>query len=154
MGLTGGGFIALLFLVVALLFAFTVWWWPRGARSGPGAIAARIGLFAGTQAITLLAVLVAVNAHFEFYSGWDDLFATNAAPAKIKHVMAKAGGPVKQIDTATIKRIGGAAAKRDPAVSGATEEYRFQGQETGLAAESYVLLPPQYYQPAYAKTRF
>jgi S-formylglutathione hydrolase FrmB len=154
MGLTGGGFIALLFLVVAVLFVFTVWWWPRGARSGPVPVAARIGLLVGTQGVTLLAVLVAVNAHFEFYSGWDDLFATNAAPAKIKHVMAKAGGPVKQIDTATIKRIGTAAAKRDPAVSGATEEYRFQGQATGLSAETYVLLPPQYYQPAYARTRF
>ncbi|WP_131742250.1 alpha/beta hydrolase [Actinomadura roseirufa] len=174
MGLTGGGFIALLFFLMAALVAFTVWWWPRGAgptagpapagaasdRSAPARatlvrlVLARLGLLVLTQAVALLAVLVAVNAHFEFYSGWDDLFALNAGSAKIKSVRARAGHGAPLAAALPVKRLGPRGPGHEPAKTGALEEYRFRGPETGLDADSYVLLPPQYFQPAYARRRF
>jgi S-formylglutathione hydrolase FrmB len=150
-GLTGGGFIGLLFLAVAALVAFTVWWWPRVSRSGTRAVLARLGLLALTQVAVLMAVLAAVNAHFEFYSGWDDLFATNAGAAQIKRVEARAGKAAPPLAAITVRRL---SRKGDPAKVGALEEYRFRGAETGLDADSYVLLPPQYFQPTFAQRRF
>ncbi|MBW8483963.1 alpha/beta hydrolase [Actinomadura parmotrematis] len=153
-GLTGSWFIGTLFLLVLALGTVTVARWPRLGGRGVRPVLARTGLLAAVQAAALLAVLTAVNAHFEFYAGWDDLFGTNAAPGRIQRAEARAGH-VPAVAALSIHRLappGGAG--RDPRKAGALEELRFTGASTGLPADGYVLLPPEYFQPAYAARRF
>ncbi|MCW2903754.1 MAG: putative esterase [Streptosporangiaceae bacterium] len=154
MGLTSAGFLVVLFVLVAITAAGTVWWWPKLAGKGVVPILGRIGVLALTQLTALVAVLALVNDHYVFYSGWDDLLGTNAGVAGIKHVQARSGSVRVAITTAPIKRMNLHRGHQDPARDGALEEFRFQGPTTGLRSDTFVLLPPEYFQSPFASRRF
>lgn len=157
MGLTDIGFIVMLLFVVVLTVAATVAVWPRLAGGGVTPVLSRLGMLAVTQVTILIAVLAVVNRHYVFYSGWDDLFGTNAVAGKIKHDQARATGgplPVSPAAQTTVKRLRTHSGRQNPARDGALDAFHIDGQVTGLQADTYVLLPPQYFQPAYAGTRF
>jgi S-formylglutathione hydrolase FrmB len=152
--LTSGGFLGVLFLIVVAAMTTTVWYWPYCAGNGLRPILSRLGLLAGTQLTALIAVMAVVNARFMFYSSWDDLFGTNAGTAQIKRVQARIGPGTRPKPVTPVKRLPLRGGRPDPARDGALEEFRFQGQSTGLSADTFVLMPPQYFQPAYAGRRF
>src|SRR5437667_4975710 len=75
-GLTSGSLIGLLFLVTAGLVAATVWMWPQTAGFRLRTYATRTGLLVSSHLALALAVLVTLNAHFLFFTTWNELLGT------------------------------------------------------------------------------
>src|SRR5512139_2268248 len=158
LGLTSAGFIIFLVVLTVASGAVTVRLWPRLAAKGVKPVLGRIGMLTLTQVVALLAVLAVGNRHYVFYSGWDDLLGTNTSQAQIKVVKARTGGPGPQPApnanvnaNAIIRPLGVKHGHRDPKVDGSLDAFHFRGRATGLSTDTYVMLPPQYYQPAYAR---
>jgi hypothetical protein len=154
MGLTSGSFIATLFLAALTAAALTVWLWPRYAGRGTRQVLSRIGLLTLTQVVALLAVLTYVNGYFEFYSGWDDVFGTGGGAGAVKRGQIGGVRAEPSIVPLAITTVGPPKDQQSLARDGMIEKFRFQGQTTGLGSEAYVLLPPEYFQPAEAARRF
>jgi len=170
-GLTSGSLIGLLFLVTAALVAGTVWLWPQVAGARIRTIATRTGLLVSSHLALALAVLVSLNAHFLFFLSWDELIGTGGAgagnpPAVVKpqaeerqqpvtqegSVGRGASGPLQPPPPSAI--TGKKVATKNPELNGDLEHIEIRGATTGIKSEAYVQLPPQYFQPAYAKHRF
>lgn len=74
MGLTSNKVLALAVVAGVLLFAGTVWWWPRLAGRSVRAVLGRAGLLLATQVAVFAAVGLVANQSFGFYGSWADLF--------------------------------------------------------------------------------
>ncbi len=80
MGLTSGLFIGLMIIAAVASIAATVWLWPRFARQRVEALAARLGLIAVSQLLTIAAILVFLNGYFGFFGSWSALFGSGQSP--------------------------------------------------------------------------
>lgn len=131
--------------------------WPRFAGGGVRPVAARTGLLLGSQALLTAAVVLLVNRYFVFYATWDDLLGGTTTTATVKQVQpsrgaeAAAAGPVHRVTTALGPKRRGH--QRDPAEDGRVDRLDVEGARSGLGAQAYVYLPPEYFQPRYANRR-
>ncbi|MDH6704032.1 enterochelin esterase-like enzyme [Kitasatospora sp. MAA19] len=134
--------------VAILVFAATMWLWPRFGGKGWKSWAGRIGAFLATQVAVLVAMGLIANGYFGFYSSWSDLLGTNG----------KLGTVVDHTPNAALSITGEqsfySAQGSDRERSGLIQKVAVKGAATGLSGEAYVYLPPQYFQPAYAKQQF
>jgi enterochelin esterase-like enzyme len=80
MGLTSGLFIGLMIVAALASIAAAVWLWPRFAAQQIQAVAARLGLIAVSQLLTIAAILVFINGYFAFFGSWSSLFGSGQAP--------------------------------------------------------------------------
>jgi S-formylglutathione hydrolase FrmB len=152
MGLTSDLFVALLSLAALLTMVATTLLWPRAAGRRTSHLAARAGLIFATQMTAIVAVLAGLNSYFSFVVSWSDLLGGGASPAAAH---APAASPPGAPITVTRRQIAGATRGGSPARRGEILTVRIQGTRTGLVVpRSYVYLPPQYFQPAYARDRF
>src|SRR4051794_6392084 len=100
MGLTSNVTLALAMLSALLLFAGTVWWWPRLAGRGWRAVSGRAGILLATQVAVFVSVAIAANQAFGFYSSWADLLGQeNGQGVVVAHNGAGVRGPVQVLDT-------------------------------------------------------
>jgi len=180
-GLTSGSLIGLLFFVTAALIAGTVWIWPQRYGSVLRTAATRAGLLLSSHLALALAVLVALNAHFLFFSSWDELIGTGggaglesgAQPLKPAS-KERPGGKERpgtsvplandgSVTSSGLSSSGPAMAAmvtgrkvstRHPEITGDIEHVMVRGAISGIKAEAYVMLPAQYFQKQYAKHRF
>src|SRR5882762_10325564 len=83
MGLTSKKVLLLVVVLAVLLFAATVWLWPRLARRGVAPVLGRIGILLGTQLSIVAALGLAANYSFGFYASWADLFGQSTTPGVI-----------------------------------------------------------------------
>ncbi|QXJ21906.1 hypothetical protein AGRA3207_002815 [Actinomadura graeca] len=131
--------------------------WPR--LGGPGArpLLARSGTLLATQALMTVSAVLLANRYFVFYATWNDLLGGDTAQVRVERVQPSGGvrmpadEPVRRMPTDLGPRRPGR--ERDPAADGRVDRLRFRGARSGLAAELYVYLPPQYFQAAYAGRR-
>ncbi|MFC4048900.1 alpha/beta hydrolase [Actinomadura syzygii] len=159
MGLTSWGTFGLLALAAVGCMAAVVAIWPKAAAKRRRAVAARAAMLAGCQLVVLLALVTALNAHYLFYGSWTDLVSAaggGVGPPGNPALKASAtgGGSRIVVRTARPDLSPGAGGKHAPARDGQVERVVIQGVRTGLSAEEYVYLPPQYFQAAYATRRF
>ncbi|MFB4303509.1 alpha/beta hydrolase [Actinomadura sp. NTSP31] len=158
MGLTSSGLLAVLSLVTAACLGGTVWLWPRAAGTGVRATAGRLLLLAGCQIAVLLTLLTAVNTYYLFYGSWRDLLsAAGGESTRTPRPLPAASGAVAASQAVRKVRADldpGAKGRHVAARDGQVEHLDVRGIRTGISAEAYVYLPPQYYQPAYAARRF
>ncbi|MEZ0068024.1 enterochelin esterase-like enzyme [Streptacidiphilus sp. MAP12-20] len=163
MGLTGGGVLILSIALTVLSVAATVWVWPRLARRSWRAVLGRLGTVLFTQLALLCTLGLLANNYFSFYSSWSDLLGTGrtgaaavqaGAPHSGTHpaTQGPAHGAVQWLGTETVGAAG--IGLRAPEVAGRLDHVRIPGTVTGLTTDGYVYLPPQYFQPAFAKDRF
>ncbi|MHC3474122.1 alpha/beta hydrolase [Streptomyces sp. 7R007] len=151
MSLTGTPFLYTLIVlsVVALVVPLVLWSRLRGPRVLRLAARALMLLFAQGTAVALVFVLV--NNENNLYDNWADLLGT--------------GNHVQQAANLGVDGTGGIALKRLPKVkqtfTAATgpglrgvRETQLKGRVSGVNAEVYVWLPPQYGKPAYRHHRF
>ncbi|MER6809336.1 hypothetical protein ABT299_08655 [Spirillospora sp. NPDC000708] len=131
--------------------------WPRFAGRGVRPVAARTGLLLGSQALLTAAVVLLVNRYFVFYATWDDLLGGTTTSATVKQVQpsrgaeaAPAGLVHREATELGPKRRGH---QRDPAEDGRVDRLDVEGARSGLGAQAYVYLPPEYFQPRYANRR-
>ena len=154
MSLTGTPFLITMIALaaVAVLLPLALWSRVRGPALVRGAARLLMVLFAQGTAITL--VFLMVNNANNLYDNWGDLLGTG------DHVQAAADlGP---------DGTGGISLRRLPKVrqtfheasgpgmraAGGVEVTDLRGQVSGVDAEVYVWLPPQYHEAAYRHRRF
>jgi hypothetical protein len=151
------GFLALVCVPAVACLVAAVVLWPRFAGRGARPVAARTGLLLGSQALLTASVVLLVNRYFVFYATWDDLLGGTTTKATVKQVQASRGaestpaGLVRRVTTELGPKRRGH--QRDPAEDGRVDRLDVEGARSGLGAQAYVYLPPQYFQPRYANRR-
>ncbi|MEV4557694.1 alpha/beta hydrolase-fold protein [Kitasatospora sp. NPDC049285] len=137
-------------LLAIAAFAATMWLWPRlGGRSWRAWLG-RLGAFFGTQVTVLVAMGLVANSYFGFYSTWSDLLGLDGKPGTV--VDHQPGGKAVAV-TGEQKMYSAQGSAQDR--SGVIQQVEIRGARSGLTGTpAYVYLPPQYFQPAYAGTRF
>ncbi|MXG30120.1 alpha/beta hydrolase [Streptomyces sp. YIM 132580] len=152
MGLTSKVVLAGVAAAAVVLFAATVWLWPRLARRSAAAVTGRVGLLLATQLTLFAAVCLAANNAFLFYGSWADLFGQKQ---ELGVVTDHAGGEpgarhMTRIGTQRPDVPGGGV----PAAGGRIDKVVVSGRLSGIDSPAYVYLPPEYFQSAYAKRSF
>ncbi|MEU9653617.1 alpha/beta hydrolase-fold protein [Streptomyces sp. NPDC048110] len=143
MGLTSDKVLALAVVAGVLLFAGTVWLWPRLARRSVRAVLGRVGLLLATQVAVFAAVGLVANQSFGFYGSWADLFGREDGQGVVVDHSAGAGdGPLQVLGKRRVTPAGGSR----PEVSGRVEEIRVVGRTSRIASPAFVYLPPEYFQ--------
>ncbi|HEY0238185.1 MAG TPA: alpha/beta hydrolase-fold protein [Friedmanniella sp.] len=128
MSLTGWSlFLVVVLATIAAPLVTTLTWRREGSRRS--LVVARVAAVLGCQALAVATTFLAVNRDFVFYASWSDLLGTSAAPAAIQsqHLLEPGQGSLD------ILQVHGSA---------------------GAQAPVLVWRPPQYDQPAYARTKF
>ncbi|MFJ3792442.1 alpha/beta hydrolase [Kitasatospora sp. NPDC090091] len=135
--------------IVAIgVFAATMWLWPRfGGRSWKAWLG-RIGAFLATQISVLVAMGLIANGYFGFYSSWTDLLGTNGGPGTVVDHQPNAAVAI------TGEQKFYAQQGSNPERVGLIHKVDVKGATTGLSTDGFVYLPPQYFQPEYAKQKF
>ncbi|MBQ0827298.1 alpha/beta hydrolase [Streptomyces tagetis] len=156
MGLTSDAVLVSVAGLGVLLFAGTVWGWPRLAGPGAGPVAGRIALLLATQAVVFAAAGLAVNRAFGFYAGWADLFGRETEQGVV--VDHSAGGHGDHGDPGGGLRVTGTRTVRTglgrPEDGGRIERIALAGRTTGLTSPAYVYLPPEYFQERHRARTF
>ncbi|MFE5029372.1 alpha/beta hydrolase [Streptomyces sp. NPDC056656] len=149
MGLTSTKVLALAVFLAVLLFAGTVWLWPRLARRTGGAVAGRVGLLFATQLALFLSAGLAVNQAFGFYASWDDLLGREQGQGVVADLGAVGTrGPLQVLGTRAVNVPGGSR----PEVGGQIQKVDIVGKRSHIATSAYVYLPPEYFKGRH-KTR-
>ncbi|MGW1879651.1 alpha/beta hydrolase [Streptomyces sp. NPDC001975] len=154
MSLTGTPFLytTIVLSVVALILPLVLWSRMRGPKAVRAVARVLMLLFAQATAVTL--IFVVVNNQNDLYDNWADLLGT--------------GDHVQQAANLGQDGTGGIALKRLPKVrqtftaaegaamhaAGGVRVTQLKGRVSGVNAEVYVWLPPQYDEPAYRNHRF
>ncbi|WP_371669945.1 alpha/beta hydrolase-fold protein [Streptomyces sp. NBC_00289] len=152
MGLTSNAALTLAILFAVLLFAGTVWQWPRLARRNWRAVSGRVGLLFATQLALFATLGLAANQAFGFYATWADLFGQeDGQGVVVDHASGSgSGGPLQVVDTRRVKERGGSR----PESGGQVQRVDIVGRSTHIATPAYVYLPPEYFQPRYRTRTF
>lgn len=181
MGLTGWPFLWLTITVAAGSIGCAVWLWPQLARQRAAQVAARLGLILLSQLLLVTASGVYANDTFDFFGSWSALLGTGPQQQVATSSPALATAASAAPLTVTGSSIGtmflgravfpgdasfrfagaapGAAGRpglaAQAAAAGVVLRVTIHGEFTGIvAADDYVYLPPQYFQPAYRGVRF
>ncbi|MFG2773688.1 alpha/beta hydrolase [Streptomyces sp. NPDC048350] len=149
MGLTSNKVLALAVVVAVVLFAATVWLWPRLARGGVKAVLGRVGLLLATQLALFASVGLAANNSFLFYGSWADLLGQEQDMGVV--VDHSAGS--KDVKVVGKQALDVPGASR-PSVGGQIQKVVITGRKSGIDAPAYVYLPPEYFQKEYAASAF
>ncbi|MFD9000965.1 alpha/beta hydrolase [Streptomyces sp. NPDC059582] len=152
MGLTSDKMLVLAIVCAVLLFAGTVWLWPRLARRSWRAVSGRVALLLATQVTLFVCVALAANQAFGFYASWADLFGRETEQGVVVDHTAGggSGGPLEVVDTRRVTSGGSSL----PQVGGQIQKVSVVGRTTRVATPAYVYLPPEYFQAAYRTRTF
>ena len=180
MGLTGGFFLVLMSGVAIAGIVATVWLWPRAAGRRLAHLAARIGMIFVSEVLVIVAFLVCLNGYFSFYGSWSQLLGSGATKTLGTAKTVNAVGPLLTVTRAEPAPLPGAPVRTVPSLpavaagphginliglnrsgdkklaqTGELLGISIDGPRTGIAVSGdFVYLPPQYFQPAYAHTKF
>ncbi|MFH9009431.1 alpha/beta hydrolase [Streptomyces afghaniensis] len=149
LGLTSNKVLVLAVLSAVLLFAGTVWLWPRLARRSLRAVGGRVGLLLATQVALFAAVGLAANQSFGFYASWADLFGQEKDQGVVVDHTPD-GGPLEVVGSRRVPGAAGVSAR----AGGRIQQIDIVGRTTHIATPAYVYLPPEYFQPRYRTRTF
>ncbi|MGI8881608.1 MAG: alpha/beta hydrolase [Jatrophihabitans sp.] len=155
----------LLILLAVLAMAFpvgAVLYWHRIPGPRPVRTGTRAGLLVASQLTAVLLVAAALNDYGAFYSSWGSLLNRRLhnvhITASIGH---RDGEPTRRVDPApatagriTLQVDPPYAGRAQWATRGRLQSVIISGASSGLHEHAFVYLPPQYFQPKYARTRF
>lgn len=148
MGLTSMAVLLLAIVAAVLLFAMTIWLWPRLGRKSVGGVLGRVGMLLATQLTMFAAIGLWANQSFGFFASWADLFGLEKGEGVVvDHSAART--PVQVVGVAQIKGHGTV-----PRIAGKVEKVNIRGTESRISSPAYVYLPPEYFQPQYAHKTF
>jgi enterochelin esterase-like enzyme len=143
MGLTSKKILLLAVALGVLLFAATIWLWPRLSRQGTAPILGRIGILLATQLSMLCALALLVNYSFGFYGSWSDLFGTDTTPGAVVDARPSSAtdGQLRLLGTMPVGGPGGAVPRR----GGQIQRVQLSGGRSRISTTAYVYLPPEYF---------
>ncbi|MEV0274878.1 alpha/beta hydrolase-fold protein [Streptomyces sp. NPDC050610] len=163
MGLTSRSLLYTVIFVAVLCVGLTVWLWPRLAKRGTLPVAGRLGSIVVTQVAVVAAFMLAVNANFEFYGTWNELFGKyDKAPVNVTHLGK--GGPYATVGATKDGLVQPAGAQgldkikgipHGPAEKvGKVQSVKILGRRSHAINPAFVYLPPQYFQKQFQRQRF
>ena len=157
MGLTSGGFFALVIVGVVLLPVLTLLLWNRLPGPKPVTFGSRLGLILMSQAMAVLLAALWINNSYQLYYSWSDLMGNNGATGVIEAATPQA---VKT----TIAAKGGVRGDSLPNAKLFTElsgmqygsgyQVTITGPQSKVVGSVDVWLPPQYFEAAYKNVAF
>ena len=161
MPLLGWPLLVTLTLVVGVAMALAVLLWSRVHGPRPVRLAQRVGLLGLTQVTTVLLVAAALNNYGYFYGSWSDLFGTSSAGAPSSTTISRAlaahgrtGAPLAVTRDAAVAGESTWSAPGQWRTKGRIESLTIYGAHSRLSEQALVYLPPQYFQAAFARSRF
>jgi len=180
MGLTSGSFLILMICLAVAGLLVTVALWPDVAGRKLWHIPARIGMIALSEALVIATFLVALNGYFAFYTSWSQLLGSGSSRVTGTVGGAGSGGPLLTITSAEPGPAPGSGVAPQHTISavasgphGIEVAGLVHGNRRGLAQNGELLrisidgphsgidetgddvyLPPEYFQPAYAHSKF
>ncbi|MFF2011973.1 alpha/beta hydrolase [Streptomyces sp. NPDC058195] len=135
-----------------VFFAATVWLWPRLSRSSVSAVSGGVGLLLVTQVSLFVTVALLANNSFLFYGSWSDLFGRKQDLGVVTdHAAATLAS--KNIVRVGVQRPEVPGGSR-PEVGGRIDKVVVAGKRSEIESSAYVYLPPEYFQPAFARRAF
>ncbi|MFH8986408.1 alpha/beta hydrolase [Streptomyces varsoviensis] len=163
MGLTSRSLLYTVIFVAVLCVGLTVWLWPRLAKRGALPVAGRLGSIAVTQVAIVAAAMLAVNANFEFYGTWNELFGKyDKAPVNVTQLGK--GGPYATVGATKDGLVQPAGAQgldkikgipHGPAEKvGKVQSVKILGRRSHAINPAFIYLPPQYFQKQFQRQRF
>ncbi|MEU6917299.1 alpha/beta hydrolase [Streptomyces olindensis] len=154
MSLTGTPFLCTLIVlsVVALVLPLFLWSRVRGPRVLRGAARALMLLFAQGTAVALVFTLV--NNANSLYDNWADLLGTGDHVQQAADLGADGTGGIALKRLPKVRQTFQPAAGPGMRAAGGVRVTQVRGRVSGVNAEVYVWLPPQYHEPAYRHHRF
>ncbi|WP_035798816.1 alpha/beta hydrolase [Kitasatospora mediocidica] len=160
MNLTSSGLVYALVALAVLTVLATLWFWPRLAPQRLLPMLGRICLLTVTQLTVLAVCALAVNHTYGFYSSWDDLLHPGDAPLALAPPVGGTGksSPPKTDALVQPTTEGGLEAddvpQGTPEQVGRVDSVLVHGKESGLSDQMFIYLPPEYFNPKYARHRF
>jgi S-formylglutathione hydrolase FrmB len=154
MGLTSKKVLLLAVLVAVLLFAVTVWLWPRLAGRQLRTVLGRVAVLLATQLSLFCAAGLFLNYAFGFYASWADLFGQDQSQGVVVSHSADAGkrdGARVVVLADEHVAVPGAA---NPSIGGRIQQVQITGEHSHISSTAYIYLPPQYFQARYAHRTF
>ncbi|MCX4747377.1 alpha/beta hydrolase-fold protein [Kitasatospora sp. NBC_01287] len=146
--------------LAALALLATLWLWPRLSRQRPLSLLGRLGLLMLTQLAVLAVCGLSVNNAYGFYTSWRDLLAPDSSKLALAPAQGGGkGGPpnggalVQPADDAGLAGLTDLPQGR-PEEVGRVDSIRVSGKATGLSDQMFIYLPPEYFNPKYARERF
>lgn len=154
MSLTGTPFLytTIALAVVALVLPFALWTRTRGPKVLRTALRALMLLFAQATAITLVFVLV--NNANNLYDNWGDLLGTGNHVQQAADLGADGTGGIAYRKLPKVRQKFTQADGPGMRAAGGVRVTQLKGRVSGVSAEVYVWLPPQYDEPAYRGRKF
>ncbi|GHD44426.1 esterase [Streptomyces galbus] len=154
MSLTGTPFLYTLIVlsVVAVALPLALWSRLRGPQVLRAAARVLMLLFAQGTAIALVFVLV--NNANNLYDTWDDLLGTGSHVRQAADLGRDGTGGVELSNLPRVRQEFTAAQGAGMHAAGGVRVTQLDGRVSGVNAEVYVWLPPQYDRPAYRTHRF
>ncbi|MFI6934657.1 alpha/beta hydrolase [Streptomyces sp. NPDC050287] len=154
MSLTGTSFFYTLIAlaVVALVLPFALWSRIRGPRLLRVVGRALMLVFAQVTAVALVFVLV--NNQNNLYDNWADLLGTGNHVQQAADLGADGTGGIALHRLPKVRQTFKEASGPGMHAAGGVKVTQLEGRVSGVNAEVYVWLPPQYHEPAYRHRRF
>lgn len=154
MSLTGTPFLytTIVLAVVALILPLVLWSRVRGPKPLRAAARVLMLLFAQGTAVTLIFVLV--NNQNNLYDNWADLLGTGNHVQQAQDLGRDGTGGIAVKRLPKVKQTFTAASGPGMQAAGGVRVTQLKGRVSGVNAEVYVWLPPQYNEPAYRTKKF
>ncbi|MEU6597422.1 alpha/beta hydrolase [Streptomyces flaveolus] len=154
MSLTGTPFLctAILLSAVALILPLVLWSRMRGPK--PLRITARILMLLFAQGTAVTLVFVLVNNQNDLYDNWADLLGTGDHVQQAADLGKDGTGGITVARLPKVRQTFAAADGPGMRAAGGVRVTQLRGRVSGVNAEVYVWLPPQYDEPAYRNKKF
>lgn len=149
MGLTSRTFLILVIVLALGAPVATMLLWLRVKGPGPVRGLQRLALIGVCQLTALAVAATVVNNTFYFYSSWADMLGTSRVVAS-----SSSNGTLPAAAAVESSRIAAARRSQPGGSHGVVLSQTIHGVASGLSAPALIYLPPQYFQPQYARTRF
>lgn len=165
MSLTGTPFVVLAIVVAVATMAVIAMRAPRTAPGVTGAVR-RFAMLFVSQVCCLFALFIVLNSHFDFWLTWGDMLGTAVHKASVPHgrqhesaladsSMSTSGPPSARVGKLVVG-VHDHFVKSNQLRSGhgRLESVAIRGPASGINANAYVYLPPQYLLAADRGRRF
>ncbi|CAM5727787.1 Esterase OS=Streptomyces alboniger OX=132473 GN=CP975_19690 PE=4 SV=1 [Streptomyces alboniger] len=154
MSLTGTSFLYTLIVlaVAAVVLPLVLWSRLRGPRVARAAARVLMLLFAQGTAVALVFVLV--NNENNLYDNWGDVLGTGDHVQQAADLGADGTGGIALHRLPKVRQTFEEAGGSGMRAAGGVRVTQLKGRVSGVNAEVYVWLPPQYHEPAYRHHRF
>lgn len=154
MSLTGTPFLFTAIAVFALALVLPLALWSRVRGPAPVRSAARLLMLLFAQGTAVTLVFVLVNNANSLYDSWADLLGTGDHVQRAADLGADGTGGIALEHLPKVRQTFTQADGPSMHQAGGVRVTQLKGRVSGVAAEVYVWLPPQYHEAAYRHRKF